>query len=398
MAMFYDRTFEREPEYGTEAFATAQEELVDFLASTELTDQIAAGNITVAMIRPNLDEATIEPMTDKDAASAIENEITLLGMTAKFSVHFDAAAMEEFYGGGPKEAQQPKTPDRYGHYANRWIEFVDLMESGPTTVLLLHSPDGDAIEKWRAQVGHWDVVGRRDPETIRGRHAIDNYNNLIHGSDSPESAAREVAILRKLLTRVGTGYHFDRTITANYKRGFLGPKTLDLLGTDSPHEIRILNDWERKSNENYVTDFLLFDDEGSKHLIAKACIKTSPRETVEEWLERRQVLEVAGVDFPELFAVDGATIIEEFIPHTFREAYDKQDATGQASLRQKFLATFTAICQAGYWPNSLHDVRSRGDDVVMIDVGEDVGGIAARPLSEAEIENRAQAALKARIR
>jgi nucleoside-diphosphate kinase len=32
------------------------------------------------------------------------------------------------------------------------------------------------------------------PGTIRGDHAIELTENLVHGSDSPESAAREIAL------------------------------------------------------------------------------------------------------------------------------------------------------------------------------------------------------------
>jgi nucleoside-diphosphate kinase len=32
------------------------------------------------------------------------------------------------------------------------------------------------------------------PGTIRGDHSLSNRENLVHGSDSPESAEREIAI------------------------------------------------------------------------------------------------------------------------------------------------------------------------------------------------------------
>ena len=53
--------------------------------------------------------------------------------------------------------------------------------------------EGDeAIEVVRALNGATD--GRKAaPGTIRGDYSLSNRENLVHGSDSPESAAREIA-------------------------------------------------------------------------------------------------------------------------------------------------------------------------------------------------------------
>jgi nucleoside diphosphate kinase len=178
-------------------------EVVELLGDPLLDTLIEAGNITVAMIRPDLEGNLNEDGNDQQLSDLIEMNIGRLGMMAKFSVQFDEAAVEEFYGGRPKEVQLNMVPERYDEYfANRWDEFKHLMMNGQSTVLILHSPTGDAIEGWREQVGHFDIVGRRDPMTIRGHFGTDNYNNLVHGSDSPESAAREIGIIRNLIGRV----------------------------------------------------------------------------------------------------------------------------------------------------------------------------------------------------
>lgn len=156
---------------------------------------------------------------------------------------------------------------------------------------------------------------------------------------------------------------------------FLGSSVLDQLGIDSYEQIRIENPWYRGGAETYVTDFIIHDAEGkSTHLIAKACIKFSPREAMAEWLDRRRLMESNGVNFPKLFAVDGATIVEEYIPHTFKEAYLLSEEESRQELRSGYIDAYKRICGAGFNPASLHDVRSRGNDVVVIDVGEDIGG------------------------
>jgi len=63
--------------------------------------------------------------------------------------------------------------------------------SGPSVALVV---EGDqAIEVIRGLNGATD--GRKAaPGTIRGDWSLSNRENLVHGSDSPESAAREIAL------------------------------------------------------------------------------------------------------------------------------------------------------------------------------------------------------------
>jgi nucleoside-diphosphate kinase len=67
----------------------------------------------------------------------------------------------------------------------------EFVTSGPLVALVL---EGDsAVEVVRGINGATD--GRKAaPGTIRGDYSLSNRENLVHGSDSPESAAREIAI------------------------------------------------------------------------------------------------------------------------------------------------------------------------------------------------------------
>jgi nucleoside-diphosphate kinase len=66
-----------------------------------------------------------------------------------------------------------------------------FVTSGPLVALVLEGDE--AIEVVRAINGATD--GRKAaPGTIRGDLSLSNRENLVHGSDSPESAAREIAI------------------------------------------------------------------------------------------------------------------------------------------------------------------------------------------------------------
>lgn len=82
------------------------------------------------------------------------------------------------------------------HYAEHvdkgWYPALrDFVTSGPLVALVL---EGDsAIEIVRALNGATD--GRAAaPGTIRGDLSLSNQANLVHGSDSPESARREIGI------------------------------------------------------------------------------------------------------------------------------------------------------------------------------------------------------------
>ncbi|MCZ4497921.1 MAG: nucleoside diphosphate kinase [Marmoricola sp.] len=66
-----------------------------------------------------------------------------------------------------------------------------FVTSGPLVAVVLEGDE--AIEVVRALNGATD--GRKAaPGTIRGDLSLSNRENLVHGSDSPESAAREIAI------------------------------------------------------------------------------------------------------------------------------------------------------------------------------------------------------------
>jgi len=154
---------------------------------------------------------------------------------------------------------------------------------------------------------------------------------------------------------------------------YLGPNMFAMLQLEEPQDIQVITPWYRGGSETYVTDFLLGNDLEQKHLIAKACIKIGSREAMREWLTRRDVLQENGVNLPELIAVDGATIVEEYIPQGFAEAYCGSDLDQKADLKLAFVDTYKRIVGAGFSPASLHDIRSRGADAVVIDFGEDLG-------------------------
>ena len=82
------------------------------------------------------------------------------------------------------------------HYAEHrekpfFGELVDFITSAPTLALLLEGEGAIAVV--RTTMGATDPANAA-PGTIRGDLALSMPDNLVHGSDSPESAQREIAL------------------------------------------------------------------------------------------------------------------------------------------------------------------------------------------------------------
>lgn len=69
-------------------------------------------------------------------------------------------------------------------------ELVEFMSSGPVVALALEAPD--AVAAWRTAIGATDPADAGEG-TIRKLFAESKGKNAVHGSDSDENAAREVA-------------------------------------------------------------------------------------------------------------------------------------------------------------------------------------------------------------
>jgi len=82
------------------------------------------------------------------------------------------------------------------HYAEHegkpfYPELVEFITSGPTVAMVLEGPG--AIATVRTMMGATDPLNSA-PGTIRGDLALELGENVVHGSDSADSAEREIAI------------------------------------------------------------------------------------------------------------------------------------------------------------------------------------------------------------
>ncbi len=82
------------------------------------------------------------------------------------------------------------------HYAEHkekpfFGELVQFITSGPTLALVVEGEG--AIATLRKTIGATNPADA-EPGSIRGDLALAMPDNLVHGSDSPDSAAREIAL------------------------------------------------------------------------------------------------------------------------------------------------------------------------------------------------------------
>jgi nucleoside-diphosphate kinase len=71
-------------------------------------------------------------------------------------------------------------------------DLIDFITSGPVLAAVVEGPR--AIAAWRQLAGGTDPVEKATPGTIRGDFGLETQFNLVHGSDSPESAEREIKL------------------------------------------------------------------------------------------------------------------------------------------------------------------------------------------------------------
>jgi nucleoside-diphosphate kinase len=84
------------------------------------------------------------------------------------------------------------------HYAEHegkpfFESLVSFITRSPALVMVVEGPDEDTYAVVRTLMGATNPK-QAAPGTIRGDLAIELTENLVHGSDSPESAAREISL------------------------------------------------------------------------------------------------------------------------------------------------------------------------------------------------------------
>jgi nucleoside-diphosphate kinase len=83
------------------------------------------------------------------------------------------------------------------HYAEHegkgfYTSLLDFITGGPLVAMVVEGPR--AVTAFRQLAGGTDPVEKAATGSIRGDFGLETQYNLVHGSDSPESAAREIGL------------------------------------------------------------------------------------------------------------------------------------------------------------------------------------------------------------
>ena len=89
--------------------------------------------------------------------------------------------------------QRETAQAHYAEHAGKsfFADVVNFITSGPVVALVAEGER--AVEAFRGLAGATDPV-KALPGTIRGDYAMEVGENIVHGSDSPEAADREIKI------------------------------------------------------------------------------------------------------------------------------------------------------------------------------------------------------------
>jgi nucleoside-diphosphate kinase len=94
-----------------------------------------------------------------------------------------------------RSADEALAREHYAEHAERpfYGELVTFLTRSPVFAMVVEGPNDDTWHLCRTLIGKTQV-GEAQPGSIRGDFATTTNENLVHGSDGPESAAREIGL------------------------------------------------------------------------------------------------------------------------------------------------------------------------------------------------------------
>lgn len=93
-----------------------------------------------------------------------------------------------------RDVERSVAEEHYAEHKDKpfFGELLEFITSGPVVAIAVEGPR--AIAAFRQLAGGTDPVAKATPGTLRGDFALETQYNLVHGSDSPESAERELKL------------------------------------------------------------------------------------------------------------------------------------------------------------------------------------------------------------
>jgi nucleoside-diphosphate kinase len=93
-----------------------------------------------------------------------------------------------------RQVSEQLAGQHYAEHAGKsfFASLLEFITSGPVVAAIVEGPR--AIAAFRQVAGGTDPVDKAAPGTIRGDFGLETQFNLVHGSDSTDSAKREIAL------------------------------------------------------------------------------------------------------------------------------------------------------------------------------------------------------------
>ncbi|WP_067848284.1 nucleoside-diphosphate kinase [Nocardia lijiangensis] len=93
-----------------------------------------------------------------------------------------------------KQVSEELAGAHYAEHAEKpfFGSLIEFITSGSVVAAVLEGPR--AIAAFRQIAGGTDPVEKAAPGSIRGDFGLETQYNLVHGSDSPDSAKREIGL------------------------------------------------------------------------------------------------------------------------------------------------------------------------------------------------------------
>ena len=93
-----------------------------------------------------------------------------------------------------RQVEQELAEQHYAEHDGKpfFGSLLEFITSGPVVAAVVEGPR--AISAFRQLAGGTDPVDKAAPGSIRGDFGLEVQFNLVHGSDSAESAAREIKL------------------------------------------------------------------------------------------------------------------------------------------------------------------------------------------------------------
>ena len=160
---------------------------------------------------------------------------------------------------------------------------------------------------------------------------------------------------------------------------------LGIIEAPSPEPaMEEVHGWMRGGAETYIYRFRVVQDDEERDVLLKAIVAFSTARSLTElgeaWVERRRLLEHAGIATPHLYYAGRALVVEEFIPEGL-SGFLKRRPFQSAHLFDQVIRYAATLEKHGFCPIApFHGLRTDGTDVFAVDFGQDLGppGLSAR--------------------